>query len=238
VSERLEKEKAQQGHRVLQNELSGMNERIREMLGEVEVYQGAQEKMKHEHGALQEKLLKKDQRIRELVGEGEMFRRVEQKMQQELGVLQDTLSERDERIRELECEVELLLGANDKLKHKATQINAKITQLEADIYESALIFGAIMPRLILAWKIWPPQLLDVDEMVSNATPFLQRCTPAILTSQLLDVPLNGNQARLFGQNIDAGHDVTGLYSNLSMLVYYICQKPKFVPNFNTLGECG
>jgi len=161
--------------------------------------------------------------------------------QRECSALQENIAHLEDQRQGLTRTAELLEEENRKLQQAAERKAAETRRLlerlreafEAERQTSSSVFGVMTPRLVLTLKLSSPKSHTTDSRPapSSAT-FLQSCAPAALTNQLLDVPLNDSQARLFAANIDSGEGGNGSHNLLSILVCDLCRKPKFVQKSN------
>lgn len=180
---------------------------------------------------LQQEKVTLEKSVRALGAELAHSRAEHQEDKRALAALQNSKVLADGQIRGLKEKIVLFNQENEAVKSDSVQKLARMKQLleeqqqrhNVEKEEASRVLGNdLTPRIVLVHKMFSRafQTTTIDGR-PNATPFLQSCSPAMLTNRLLDIRLSAEQARRLADNVAT--------DEFTVLACDLCQLPKFVP---------
>lgn len=148
-----------------------------------------------------------------------------------VAALQNSKILADGRIKELTDRLALCGQENEAIKSDSVQKLDRMRRFLEELQqrhnvekeEASRVLGHdLTPRIVLVHKMFSRgfQTTTVDDR-PNTSSFLQSCSPAMLTNQLLDIRLSAEQVQRLARNIAA--------DELVVIACDLCQLPKFAP---------
>ncbi|KAK1767421.1 hypothetical protein QBC33DRAFT_586704 [Phialemonium atrogriseum] len=174
------------------------------------------------------KLEKKTKALEAEIALGRSERREEKRavaaLQNRIVIAEDQNKELMESAALVNQELEVVKADSDsKLTRMAQRLEEQQQRHDIEREEASRGLGnELTPRIILVHKIFSQsfQAATVGDR-ANAASFLQSCSPAMLTNQLLDIRFDTQQARRFAESVAA--------DGLTVLPCDLCQLPRFAP---------